>query len=655
MYIKGKIIIEEEAFTILDCNVNYQQMTNAQGLVSSNILGGFIQITVELTKSTTLFNWMIDASMMKEGKLVFNDPMGSTASKKIEFWDCFCVNYHQSFSHTGTMPASIRLCLSPGIVRFGDVVHKKIWHITNIDRVVTPDTYTPPQKNTPEILKVAWLTEKGAVIPQKEVPNGSKTLKLSDICYGEKIRVKVYTKHVANNANITIQLQATSNGTIIDIGNQTLEAKVKNNQAVSSPITLLTAWYNNEIENYHTTKHYTTTYHKRIITFKINVDIPSEGLSKQSLPENEAEQLKPYTYKRNFEEQVGTYAKVDNGSRAQEDNIENDFIKSSAAIQSIVKAFTTFINTEGVTATQVSQRVTNDARQLWLAAIAQAKLGMLDDRPLYWARNHMQVSLKRLPMYKQDIDWQISTVKAGSNLSKLLTQFENLSRNYTQIDFSKALPSSKKLLLMGFDPYGLDNRIKTFNPSGILALAIHQHPALLALGIQVQTCILPVRYEDFDQGIVESIVKQQLPKVDMIITTSLNSTRKTYDVEQYAIAYREGSLDNMYIGTDGNASRFIPNTQVAYTETSLPIKKIFGTNQTIEIYGEKVQYDTTKTEVKGSGGNYLSNEVMYRATTVRGTKNTKPIGHIHLAFYPDVSESSTMLKVIIEIIKKAFL
>jgi len=332
----------------------------------------------------------------------------------------------------------------------------------------------------------------------------------------------------------------------------------------------------------------------------------------------------------------------------------------------------------------------------------------------------MQAWLKRHPTYIDDYDSN-SIVKKGSDLDKVIITFEEKSRNYTGIDFSKAIADPAKIakaeiemakaeklleeatklhladkenkqletaynsaqeahkkaidalkknkkvykvLITGFDPFQLDpkyrndiNAPNTFNPTGIVALSFFD----TNIGnIFIQTCIFPVRYEDFDAGIVEKVAKDWLPEVDMIMTTSLNSNTAIFDVEKYAIAFREGFHDNNAIGNSSskyNDSRFISNNSKEIRETTLPEEKIFGKgNDTVVIVGEIVRYDTYKDQYEGSGGAYLSNEIMYRTTKLRDElKGSQYVGHFHLGNLKtngssDIKKSPIVLKVVETII-----
>ena len=271
----------------------------------------------------------------------------------------------------------------------------------------------------------------------------------------------------------------------------------------------------------------------------------------------------------------------------------------------------------------------------------------------------MQTWLKRNHFFKNQINFDKSIVKKGTELDKIITLFEEKSRNYTGIDFSKAR-NKKKVLITGFDPFQLDfNFIQygigpsTFNPSGVSALS-------LANGFEdyyIQTCIFPVRYEDFDKGFVENIIKSSINNVDLIMTTSLNGDDPKFDIERYAAKYRGGGTDNMFIGQSnqgGNESLFrqLSSGSDSY-ETTLPYKKLLGDKSEITIEGNIVRFDESKSPKKGSGGSYLSNEIMYRSTRLRDQLGIdKPVGHFHLGNLNDIKNNNIIIRVIKNVIKK---
>jgi pyrrolidone-carboxylate peptidase len=279
-----------------------------------------------------------------------------------------------------------------------------------------------------------------------------------------------------------------------------------------------------------------------------------------------------------------------------------------------------------------------------------------------------------------------------------LKTFKEKSRNYTGIDFPKA---PKKVLITGFDPFILNSikyrwaDITTQNPSGIAVLYFHGKTIGNAF---IQTAIVPVRYEDFDNGIIENLVEKNITDFDIMMTMSLNDNN--FDLERFACKFRGAFFDNMNIGNateyvkkgypdlqdnDWDKSRFnqIPDGNEFY-ETTLPIAKILigdlDISKNIVFFDQSIK-DDTGFEVKhpnkggnpntvakgfplssvkgksidssGSGGDYLSNEVMYRTARKRDRMSMhdyKKVGHVHLSNRMDID---LILDILIKIINNA--
>ncbi len=294
----------------------------------------------------------------------------------------------------------------------------------------------------------------------------------------------------------------------------------------------------------------------------------------------------------------------------------------------------------------------------------------LDDRPLYWARNKMQTWLKRNPLFKDQIDFEKSLVKKGTELDNIIILFEELSRNYTGIDFSKT-GNKKKVLITGFDPFILNSfkhpnikgNILQSNPSGCVALNVENWNIE---NVFVQTLIVPVRYKDFDssqennngqgKGIIEKYIGKLINEVDMIITIS-QAGPKDYNIDKYATATRGGFNDNLDFTRVANSHALI--TKDEWIETTLPTEM---TNAPFVKYnwtydGKDGKNNPPKLNQKisyGPGGSYLSNEIFYRVAKLR--KDSKPklnTGHFHIAKIQDPNEDlkSQEIKEVIFIVK----
>ena len=298
--------------------------------------------------------------------------------------------------------------------------------------------------------------------------------------------------------------------------------------------------------------------------------------------------------------------------------------------------------------------------------------GTYDDRPLYWARLEMEVALKKHQCFKGQVrGWK---VLPGTKLAELIQLFEEKSRNYTGINFSKAPVRAKKILITGFDPFGLRNNIEQSNPSGVVALALHRTEISDENGNigEIQAMIFPVRYEDFDNGVIENIVTPFIKSngVDMIMSISMNGSAYYFDLERFAGKYRGGGSDNMNISNKSKSFKQIsdiPKYTKEFYQTTLPMNAVVTEEVTnnFDITRQRFFYDQsyeTKTYVrnhvlwdrsqpnmnvndfniselsgqiskKGSGGNYLSNEIFYRIARQRELYKTDTVmktGHLHV-------------------------
>lgn len=303
-----------------------------------------------------------------------------------------------------------------------------------------------------------------------------------------------------------------------------------------------------------------------------------------------------------------------------------------------------------------------------------------DDRPLYWARLRMAVALKE--------HWYCLANKVDCDA--LAAELEDISRGrglpeHSGVDFSSA-GTKKKILISGFDPFELDDPLAS-NPSGAVALALHGETLTSPDGVQgyVQSVLFPVRYRDFDAGVIEKFFTKYLydDEVDMIVTLSKNGASSYYDIERFASRYRNPNLlDNddqhgaspIGVGTGWNE----------FYETNLPVKKMMSAVDLVLPPVQTVFYDQSFQSsggaggvqekkhpseptgpnlkenapgvllsliegraMRGSGGTYLSNEIFYRVARLRdqppaGASGPSGVrtGHLHI---PGVAEAGTII------------
>jgi len=280
--------------------------------------------------------------------------------------------------------------------------------------------------------------------------------------------------------------------------------------------------------------------------------------------------------------------------------------------------------------------------ELWENAKQRiVKTNNYDDRELYWARL-LSSKVIRTTSPKFSI--------TQAQLNTLLTLLEEGSRGRTDLTFSSG--STKKILLTGFDPFLLDRNINQSNPSGVAALLLDgQVINYNGISAEINTVMVPVRYEDFDQGIIESLLAPYyaLNNVDMVVTVSMGRTE--FDLEHFPGKRRSVTApDNaniVYGGTQTNPvipklnGRPLPGNE--FVKFSLPVNymqkakgpyKIIDNHEvtTLEKTYKAPSYGDLKNSiaVNGGGGGYLSNEISYRSIRLRDALNSSiPTGHIH--------------------------
>ena len=291
--------------------------------------------------------------------------------------------------------------------------------------------------------------------------------------------------------------------------------------------------------------------------------------------------------------------------------------------------------------------VVREGGALWRRAVERAQgrgpaggdLSRDDDRPLYWARLGMTRELR---------SWEPGFGLSPEQRSALLGELERTSRGQSAIRYPHG-EGIKRILLTGFDPFTLDRDIRISNPSGATALALDGTVIQTADGpARIETAVFPVRWQDFADGTVERTLRPYLPHVDLLTTVSQGRVGR-FDVERTNGAWRGGFPDNDNLGSTGPVPVDDPATQPQWTTTTLPYERIVAADT-----GRFPVYDnTTVTEIPaggttpvvrpdgptpgsvaraGGGGDYLSNEIAYRATLLRdrlGLHDTLPAGHVH--------------------------
>ena len=294
--------------------------------------------------------------------------------------------------------------------------------------------------------------------------------------------------------------------------------------------------------------------------------------------------------------------------------------------------------------------------------LASGTLDPYDDRPLYWARTSMSAALRRLDSP------HLTVAHQRHGLLRLLDRrSRGIERDAEESagPWTDAQPGDVRVMVSGFDPYSLDQDIRHANPSGASALQLD--------GLRVETphgwacvraVVLPVSYADFDQGVVEDaygpVLRPGADRADLITTISMTA-RGRMDVERWAANARGGTPDNLrdqHFGPVARAARWPqPEPNPEWIETTLPHEAMVaaGTGPWPVVLRRGIREwpagtfpdpgalraapdpSPGSTPAAGTGGDYLSNESMYRSNRLRialGALDV-PGGHLHISALED--------------------
>jgi hypothetical protein len=294
----------------------------------------------------------------------------------------------------------------------------------------------------------------------------------------------------------------------------------------------------------------------------------------------------------------------------------------------------------------IPEALAHFARRLWHAGCA-ASAAPGADALLYWTRLRMLGIIKRAGGQGEvgDVD-----------RDAYLRYFERHSRHLAQ-DPDRA-DGATLICLSGFDPYGLDpDRPETLangNPSGAAALALDGWRFRGRSGrcYQVHCAIFPVRRVDFDEGCVEEWARGWIATgCCLLFTVSMGSEPDRFHIDRFPGNCRGlRAPDNA--GQLAATPRIFPDPEPAFVEHTLSAERLrallgssasnpgrFPVRDHREVItaarGCFVARDLAELgeerAVRGSGGDYLSNEISYRAIRVAraGPRGIVETAHIH--------------------------
>jgi hypothetical protein len=127
MSFKAKFKVAGKEFTALNVSYGLFQETDATGRPSTVTRGGKIDIVVEGTNSTELFEWMTNSFERKDGSVVFYKRDSDATLKELKFTEGYLVKHKENFDSTGENPLTETFTISARKIEMGSGAYENEW------------------------------------------------------------------------------------------------------------------------------------------------------------------------------------------------------------------------------------------------------------------------------------------------------------------------------------------------------------------------------------------------------------------------------------------------------------------------------------------------------------------------------------------------
>jgi len=116
---------EKEGIRLLNCEYNFNQDCDQNGLPSSKVRGGTINLSFESIEDSEIIQWMISEDADKDGKIVFQGDNNTKPFKTLEFEDARLISYSDCFVDKSQMITT--LLISARQITFSGIKHDNTW------------------------------------------------------------------------------------------------------------------------------------------------------------------------------------------------------------------------------------------------------------------------------------------------------------------------------------------------------------------------------------------------------------------------------------------------------------------------------------------------------------------------------------------------
>jgi hypothetical protein len=126
---KAILKLDGTDYRLMQCTYTLVQPTEEKSnRPTSAVIGGTIECWIKSTDDVTIYDWMCDPSMKKDGTIEFYKMHENSVLRKLEFEGAYCVEFTEAYKFTGEDgPTTQHFKLAAKSMKIGETEHNNEW------------------------------------------------------------------------------------------------------------------------------------------------------------------------------------------------------------------------------------------------------------------------------------------------------------------------------------------------------------------------------------------------------------------------------------------------------------------------------------------------------------------------------------------------